>query len=210
MIDDLRQKIQGECFDYTTLMGFLSEYSSPRAKVTQMIKFKEIVRVKKGLYIFGPKYRRSIISLEALANQIYGPSYVSLEYALSYYGFIPEFVAEVTSVTTKRQKEYQTPIGRFSYTPLPAKLFSVGFTLAKYNSFESVLIATPEKALADLFYLRKYDVSSLGDLENLLFENLRLGDVLVKNLRLGVLTDILKAGGSPILSFLITWLRKNK
>ncbi len=206
----LRDKVQGESFDYTTLMETLREYSSPRSKVTQMLRNKEIIRVKKGIYIFGQKYRNSIVSLEILANQIYGPSYVSLEYALSYYGLIPEFVAEITSVTTKRKKEYETPIGRFSYLPIPTHLFSVAFTLEQVAPYGSALLATPEKALADLLYVRKFEVSTSADLESLLFDNLRLGEVMIKNLRIGVLESILKAGGSPVLSQLITWIRSNK
>lgn len=207
---NLRDIVPGESFDYTVLTEALCEYSSPRSKVTQMLRSKEIIRIKKGLYIFGPKYRRSLISLEILANQIYGPSYISLEYALSYYGLIPEFVVEITSVTTKRKKEFSTPVGRFSYRHLPTDLFSVGFTLEQVAPYGAALIATPEKALADLLYLRKFTVSSNTDLENLLFDNLRLGENMIKNLRIGVLTEILKAGGSPVLSQLINWIRDNK
>ena len=207
---NLRENVPGESFDYTVLMNALSEYHSPRSKVTQMLRSHEIIRIKKGLYVFGPKYRRSLMSLEILANQIYGPSYISLEYALSYYGLIPEFVVELTSVTTKRKKEFETPVGRFSYTPLPIDLFSVGFTLEQVAPYGAALFATPEKALADLLYLRKFTVSSKTDLESLLFDNLRLGEIMIKNFRIGVLSDILKAGGSPVLSHIINWIRDKK
>ena len=178
---NLRESVEAETFDYTTLMYYLSEYKSPRSKVTQLLRTGEIIRVKKGLYVFSSSQRRSLISLEVLANQIYGPSYVSLEYALAFYGLIPEFVAEVTSVTTKRQKMYQTPVGRFSYTPLPTPLFSVGFTLMPQADSGSALIATPEKALADLFYTRKLKITTDSDLKALLFEDLRLNETLPKN-----------------------------
>jgi hypothetical protein len=206
----LREKIQGETFDYPFLMDCLAEYKSPRSKVTHLLRSGAIIRIKKGLYIFGSQQRRSLIPLETLANQIYGPSYVSLEYALSFYGLIPEFVAEVTSVTTKRQKRYETPVGRFSYVPIPTKLFSVGFTLLQVTNYESALIATPEKALADLIYTRKLKITSPSDLVAFLFDDLRLDQTSSKKLHIGILLDILKAGGSPVLSLLIDWLRSRK
>lgn len=209
-MNNLRQSVVGESFDYQQLMDCLSDYSSPRSKVTNLLRSGEIIRVKKGLYVFGSELRRSMISLEILANKLYGPSYVSLEYALASYGFIPEYVAEVTSVTTKRQKLYETPIGRFSYTPIPTKLFSVGFTLLQVADYGSALIATPEKAVADLLYTRFGNISSLPDLEALLFEDLRMDHTSVARLKIGALQEILKAGGSPGLSLLITWIRQSK
>lgn len=209
-MNSLRDKIEGESFDYTFLMHCLSQYKSPRSKITHLLRSQELIRIKKGLYIFGPRLRRSLISLETLANQIYGPSYVSCEYALAFYGLIPEYVVEVTSVTTKRQKNYETPIGRFSYVPLPTPLFSIGFTLLQIDNFQSALVATPEKALADLLYIRKIKIKTTLELEDLLFEDLRLDPEGVKKFRVGVLSDILRAGGSPILSLIINWLRSHK
>lgn len=209
-MNTIREAVGGESFDYNVLMDCLADYRSPRSKVTHLLRSKDLIRVKKGLYIFGPRFRRSLICLEALANQIYGPSYVSREYALAYYGLIPEHVVEVTSMTTKRKKLYTTPVGRFSYLPLPLPLFSVGYTLMSIANTTSFLIATPEKALADLFYVRKIDVSTAKELEALLFDDLRLDESGIKKMRIGVLTDILKVGGSPVLSHLIDWIRRTK
>jgi hypothetical protein len=206
----LRDRAQGESFDYSFLMDCLSEYQSPRSKVTHLLRSGELIRIKKGLYVFGPKQRRSMLSLEILANQIYGPSYVSCEYALAFYGLIPEHVVEVTNVTTKRYKYYETPMGRFSYTPLPSPLFSTGFNLLEVVDHQSALIATPEKALADLLYIRKIKIKTLSDLEALLFDDLRLDREAVKKFRIGVLSDIVRVGGSPVLSLIINWLRSHK
>jgi hypothetical protein len=209
-MNHIREITKGESFDYSILMNSLSKYKSPRAKITHLLRSGELIRIKKGLYIFGPRQRRSMVSLEVLANQIYGPSYVSCEYALAFYGLIPEHVFEVTSVTTKRTKRYETPIGRFSYAPLPTQLFSTGFTLFQLDDHQSMLIATPEKALADLLFIRKIEVNTLSDLEDLLFDDLRLDPTGVKKFRIGVLSDILKAGGNSTLSLIINWLRSNK
>ncbi len=114
-LQDLRQIVQGEIFDYPMLMHHLREYKKPRDKVTQLLKDKSIIRLKKGVYIFGPTYQRNLISLEVLANVIYSPSYVSLEYALSKYGLIPERAYAITSVSLKRSKTFKTDMGLFIY-----------------------------------------------------------------------------------------------
>lgn len=191
-------------------MECLAEYRSPRSKVTHLLRNGDIIRVRKGLYVFGPEHRRSPVSLELLANLIYGPSYVSLEYALAYYGLIPEYVVEVTSVTSKRRKMYETPIGRFSYMPIPTTLFSVGFTLHEVSNSVSALIATPEKAFADMLYKRNAHITTNTELEALLFDDLRLDETGLKKMRIGILQTILTAGGSPILSLFINWLRSKK
>src|SRR3990167_11055459 len=129
IIAQLRSKSQGEEIDYTFVMDCLEDYRSPRAKLTGFLKKGDLIRVKKGLYLFGSDYRKGPYSPEILANKIYGPSYVSREYALAYYGLIPEHVTEVTSISTKRNRSFDTPIGRVSYAHLPPKFYKVSFNL---------------------------------------------------------------------------------
>src|SRR5450759_4428928 len=107
-------------------MEGLRRYARPRDRVTTLLNRRAIIRVKKGLYIFGPTYRRAPYSRELLANLIYGPSCVSLEYALSYYGLTPERVDSVTSVTTGKSRTFDTPVGRFTYWPVPERVFPIG------------------------------------------------------------------------------------
>ena len=84
---------------------------------------------------------------------LYGPSYVSLEWALSFYGMIPERVYTVTSMSLGRNKEYQTPIGDFAYYNLSSEKYAVGITQKKAsNSVGYFFMASPEKALADLVF----------------------------------------------------------
>lgn len=206
----IRQKTDLEEIDYSYVIDCLKEHSTPRAKVTRMLKARELIRVKKGLYVFGESYRRRMYSLEILANKVYGPSYISLEYALSFYGMIPEYVSEVTSVTSKRKRAYVTPVGRFSYTPLPLALYAIGYTLALISDDREALIASPEKALADLLYVRKIKISTEAELEQLLFEDLRLDSSQILDLDIKMLTEILDVGGNPILFLLITYIRSRK
>lgn len=147
-IDDLRKKIPFEEFDYQALMDALSGYAQPRGKISSLLAQGVIIRVKKGLYVFGPSYQRRPYSRELLANLIYGPSCVSLEFALNYHGLIPEKVEVVTSVTTKRPKRFQTPVGLFLYSKIPEAGFYVGIQRVEEDG-KAFLIAAPEKALAD-------------------------------------------------------------
>jgi hypothetical protein len=49
----------------------------------QIVKFYQPEHpLIQGIYVFGERYRRSPFSREVLANMIYGPSYISLDYAL--------------------------------------------------------------------------------------------------------------------------------
>lgn len=208
MMEKMREACPLEEIDYTFLMDQLQEYSSPRAKVTRLLKSGALIRVKKGIYLFGRSMQRELYSLEVLANKIYGPSYVSLEYALAYYGLIPEQVVEITSVTIKRKRSYETPIGRFSYAHLPEPLYAVGYTLLSLSAKRVALIATPEKALADLLYLRHYEVATPSELKELLFEDLRLDEEQLIHFDIDRLRSIYQVGGAPLLSLLIDLLEK--
>ncbi len=77
MKDNIRRAVETDVLDYQQLMDCLKGYAKPRDKVRAMLKAGEIVRVKKGIYVFGEDYRRAARSREILANLIYGPSYIS-------------------------------------------------------------------------------------------------------------------------------------
>lgn len=147
-IGQIRQQIDREIFDYQGLLQCLSDFAKPRDKIKRLLDAGDIVRVKKGIYVFGEAYRRAPVSRELLANLIYGPSYVSLDYALAWHGVVPERVSTVTSVTTGRSRVFTTPFGVFSYRYLPNPRYAVG-ALLQQGERESFLLASPEKALAD-------------------------------------------------------------
>jgi len=151
----LRQKISSEEFDYSILSSALANYSGLRQKINELLKAKVITRIKKGLYVFGPEYSKAPICKEVLANQIYGPSCISLEYALAFHGLIPERVETITSVTPKRDKQFQTPIGRFTYRFLAQDKYPLGIDQVWIDKSHPVLMASPEKALCDYITLNK-------------------------------------------------------
>lgn len=149
MIGELRTRIEGEEFDYQSLLDALNGYARPRDAITRLLRDRVIIRVKKGLYVFGPAYARRPYSRELLANLIYGPSYVSLDYALQHHGLIPEQVHAVTSVTCSRARRFQTPVGLFIYRTAPLSGYWRGIDRVEIGGNGAALVATPEKALAD-------------------------------------------------------------
>ena len=151
----LRKKITREEFDYTLLQSALSNYSGIRQKINQLMRTGVIIRVKKGIYVFGPEYNQAPVSKEVLANLIYGPSCISLEYALAFHGIIPERVEILTSITPKKSKNFETPLGRFSYQHLPLEKYTTGIEQFWIDSNHPVLMASIEKACCDYMFIRK-------------------------------------------------------
>ena len=172
---DVRNRIPAEIFDYQTLTDALKGLSSPRDKITDMLRQGIIIRVKKGLYVFGEKYKRYPYSKELLANLVYGPSYVSLDYALASYGLIPEGVEALTSVTPNRPRRFSTPVGLFIYRQIPARAYEEGVVRVEEEHGQAFLIASPEKALADkIVSVRGARIASVMQMSRLLEEDLRI------------------------------------
>ncbi|MBL4675370.1 MAG: hypothetical protein JKY70_04070 [Mucilaginibacter sp.] len=101
------------------LISILKDYKRPNDKIKALRANGLLQSLKKWLYVAGPNIRSSKPENRLLANHIYGPSYVSMDTALAYYGLIPERVYEIASMTSKHSKTFQTPVGTFSYTHLP-------------------------------------------------------------------------------------------
>jgi len=117
----------------------------------------EIIRIRRGLYCLAPKYQKRSINLYALAQLVYGPSYVSLESALSRHGWIPEAVHGITSASFGKSKEFTTPLGVLSYDRVPQRVFYTEVERVTDASGNVFLMATPLKALADYVYVRGKD-----------------------------------------------------
>ena len=157
--------------DYLGIMDALKAYASPKSKLTSMIKKGEVIKVRRGLYLPGDA---KSYSLKTLANIIYGPSYVSFESALSYYGLIPEKVQSITSACFNKNKNklFQTPVGTFVYKYINTKVYAYEICRLEENE-TPFLIASPEKALCDT--LSKISgIQDIQSLEHLLREDLRI------------------------------------
>lgn len=209
-IGKIRAKIHGEVFDYQVLVDALAEYRKPRDKITRLLATGAIVRIKKGLYCFGEPFRKEHISREYLANLIYGPSYISAEYALSYHGLIPEKVEMVTSVTTRRSRNFNTPVGVFSYTILKPSRYSVGAVFETIGKI-SYLIASPEKALADKVWSdKRFDGRRMIDFGDYLSEDLRIDRGDLGNLDHARLQTIADAYDSAKINNLVRHIKRLK
>lgn len=157
--------------DYMTIMDELKAYASPKSKLTTMIKKGELIKVRRGLYLPGDCTE---YSLKTLANIIYGPSYISFEYALSYYDLIPERVESVISACFNKNKSkiFKTPVGIFLYRYVNANTYPYGIQRVEENG-EHFLIASPEKAVCDTLSKVK-GISTMKDLATLLSDDLRM------------------------------------
>ncbi len=152
---ELKNALPLSIFSHEMIYSLLEKsISNVNEKISNLVRNKELIRLKKGFYTFSKLYQTKPINLISVANTLYSPSYVSFDYALSYYGMIPERVSEVTSATSKNEKLFDTPIGRFSYKKISLDAYSLGIDWI-YDDIEGGrFIATAEKALCDKI---KYD-----------------------------------------------------
>jgi len=125
--------------------------------IKRALKAKQVVRIHRGLYCLAAKYLRQKVDPLVLAQRIYGPSYISLETAMSYHGWIPEAVYAVTSVAVARSREFDTPLGHFSFTRVPQETFYAEVARVERQAGNCFLLASPLKALADYVYVHKQD-----------------------------------------------------
>lgn len=191
MFEELRSKITSEEFDYQALLDGLREYDRPRDKITDLLRQGAILRIKKGIYVFGERYRRLPFSREVLANMIYGPSYISLDYALHYYGMIPERVEAVTSVTCARGRRFSTPVGLFIYRGISMNAYQIGIDHVVLDRGHTFLIAVPEKALSDKIHDdRGTSVRTHTEMRTYLLDNLRIDPETLEKLNADILSLI--------------------
>ncbi|MFP4180862.1 MAG: hypothetical protein ACLFSA_12490 [Spirochaetaceae bacterium] len=158
----------------------------------------KVVRLHKGWYTLAEPYRRVTISMPVIACSIKPGSYVSLQSALSQHGLIPEYVPETMSVTTGRPQLIHTPFGRIRYRHLKKEAFW-GYEEIVYGN-QRAFIASPEKALLDLFYFTS------GSLDSAYVRELRLQNL--EHLRLDVLTRMAEHYGSRRFTQLPALLRE--
>lgn len=131
------------------MLEILKDYKRPNDKINEMVKSGYLTALKKGFYIPGPNLDIAKPLSFLIANHLYGPSYVSMESALSFWGIIPEKVYETSSVTIKRTRLYRTPVGRFRYFHASLPYYSYGLKSVKLTERQVSIMASPEKALCD-------------------------------------------------------------
>ncbi len=152
-------------------------YSNPRMKLSREVKAGKYMRIKRDMYVTDRDIPKT-----ALAQAIYGPSYISFDYALSYYGVIPEFAHNVTCATFGKHKDkaFETDICNYYYTDVPTKVFPIGIECKRIYDY-AYHIATIEKALCDKLY-KIPPVTNRNEFEELLFDDIRFDEIAITNL----------------------------
>jgi len=168
---------------HSILSDVLVEYNRPNDKISDLISKGELISLRRGMYIPGAETDLETPDVFVIANNLRGPSYISLESALSYWGMIPERVYETSSVTLKSSKKYDTQIGRFSYQHLDSPYYSFGLERIKLTETQTALIASKEKAICDKIILTSgVLLRSVRQTKDFLLEDLRLDEEILVNL----------------------------
>lgn len=151
------------------LLDELSAYQDPFGKIKRLCNEGKLHQLTRGTYETDGSLPGYLLS-----SAIYGPSYLSFDYALSRYGLIPEAVHEFTSATFGKGKKklYHNHFGNYSYRDVPKEAFSIGTTMISEDGYY-YSIATPEKALCDKLYTLP-PVKNLKELQTMLFDDLRI------------------------------------
>ena len=207
---ELKNALPLSVFSHEMVSSILEKsFSNVNEKISNLIKNGDLIRLKKGFYTFSKPYQTKPIDLISVANSLYTPSYVSFDYALSFYGMIPERVSEITSATSKNEKLFETPIGRFSYKKVSSVAYSLGIDWIYDDVEGGRFIATAEKALCDKI---KYD-RGIGTLtQNSMVEYLKydLRIDITTPLNYELIEIIAKAYKSRNLKTLATLVKKGK
>jgi|SRR6056300_621323 len=175
------------------ILELLRDYQSPNDKISELLKSKDLISIRRGLYVIGPNIDLPQPEPFLIANHLRGPSYVSLESALSYWNMIPERVYEISSVTTKTSKQYKTPVGRFSYQQLKTPYYSYGIKNIEYSPKQTILIASREKALCDKIVLTpKINLRSIKQTQEFLIEDLRMDAEVLRTLETKIIENWVK------------------
>lgn len=194
---------------HQVVVSWLGGYKRPNDKIKAMGGEGLLLPIKKGLYIAGPIFDARPEPF-LVANHILGPSYISMESALFYYGMIPERVYSIISMTIKLSKSYDTPIGRFIYTRLPLPYYSFGIRMANLSKEQTILMATPEKAICDLIVsTRGLVFRSVSSCRNYLLYNMRMEESALKELNTIAITSwLVDAPKRESLSILVKTIEK--
>lgn len=151
------------------LKDALVAYGNPRMKISRMLAAGELIPLRRGLYL-----QDRAVDPRALAPAILGPSYVSFETALAWHGLIPERVEEIQCATLRSPARFDTPVGRYRYRHVPARVFSIGIERVE-DALLPWLVASPTKSLCDTVALIA-SIRSQKDMRDWL-EEMRIDDL---------------------------------
>lgn len=182
------------------------DYSNIKSKINREVHSGKLIQITRGLYETDAN-----VTGKYLAGRIFGPSYLSFDYALSLYGLIPEAVYKTytsASFQKKKTKKFENQYGVFTYRDIPSDVYPLGVLLYEENGY-SYQIATPEKAMCDKLYSLP-PVSNLTEFSALLFDDLRIDENEFKKLDMEVIEKLAPLYRANNLKFLIKFVRRMK
>jgi predicted transcriptional regulator of viral defense system len=150
-----------------------------------------ITKIRNGFYYFTDTNITEEF-LHYAANEIYKPSYISFETALSYYNVIPEGVFTIVSATTIKTNSFQTLNCKFGYIKIKPSLF-FGYVIIDYGRYR-VKMASLEKTILDYLYSHN-TIHSYQD-----FESLRWNIDRLKNMDMTLFNNYLSLFNSKVLN----------
>lgn len=181
----------------------LKEYSNKDTKLAREVRKGKLIKIMNGLY-----ETESNVPPYLLAGSIYGPSYISFEYALSFYGLIPERVSSVTCATfdKKKKKKFNTSFGTFTYRDIPVLVYPEEIILIEEKN-HSCQMASKEKALCDKLYTLK-PLANYSNLEKMLFHDLRIDEEEFGKLNIEKIENLSKLYHSTNVRLLLGYMRR--
>lgn len=179
------------------------DFADINGKIKRNVDNNILFPIVRGLY-----ETNKHVSGYLLAAFIYGPSYLSFEYALAFHNLIPERVVTYTNATfgKRKSKRYQNMFGIYTYRDIPDAAFPY-FVQAHTVDTYVYFMATAEKALCDLLYILP-PVKSVKALETLLFDNLRIDRDEFRNLNFEHLAFLRSKYISNNINFLIKLIER--
>lgn len=118
----------------------------------------KVEKVRNGVYRSSDLIIESDWDRYVVANELQYPSYVSLYSALYFYNLIPEYVYDVTSVSTKKTQTYIFRGTHYTFQQLKPTLF-FGYQVFSWKG-NQIRIALLEKAILDFAYLEPLFIDS--------------------------------------------------
>lgn len=175
-------------------------------KIDGLVSDGYIVRLKRGWYCLGHLVRKREPSLRYLACTIYGPAAVSGNLVLFEAGLIPDAVASVTAVTSKRSWSLNTPYGNIEWDTLPSSLVFPGTYIV--TDPPGYIRATNEKALLDQIYITRFTPQNYSLWKNFIFDDLRLDEDMLAGLDFTRIQELGRLFNSAKITRQIGWFLK--
>jgi predicted transcriptional regulator of viral defense system len=168
--DALIERLSGQPFFDLAMVVQLTRLKKAglRTQLYRWVKQGKLLPLRRGMYAWPERYRRNPLNPAELANALHRPSYLSGLWALGFYGLVPEKVVTYTSITSRTPRRFENNAGVFEYRHIKPDAF-FGYVTVEIQD-RRVLLAEPEKALLDFWYLGK-GAWTMDRMEEMRFQN---------------------------------------